>query len=124
MYDPASHGLFKRLWAAVRLRCPRCCVGAAWAAPFRMNTACPECGLVFEREPGYFVGAMYAGYAFSLFGTLPVWMWMLFAGAGIGPILLVTALLLLVIMPVTFHLARSFWMHIDAYFNPKTFERT
>ena len=27
-----------------------------------MNEACPACGLKFEREPGYFVAAMYLSY--------------------------------------------------------------
>ncbi|WP_246164212.1 DUF983 domain-containing protein [Xanthovirga aplysinae] len=29
-----------------------------------MNKSCPHCGLVFEREPGFFIGAMYVSYAF------------------------------------------------------------
>lgn len=28
-----------------------------------MNSHCSACGLVFEREPGYFVGAIYINYA-------------------------------------------------------------
>ncbi|QSE99431.1 DUF983 domain-containing protein [Fulvivirga lutea] len=31
-----------------------------------MHTNCPKCGLKFEREPGFFIGAMYVNYAFSV----------------------------------------------------------
>ncbi len=120
--DPASHGVFARAWAALRLRCPRCCEGAVWRAPFRMHAACPVCHLVYEREPGYFTGAMYASYFLGIFLTLPVWMWMLFAGAELVPILVVAFLLVLALTPVSFHYSRVIWMHIDCYFNPKTFE--
>jgi ABC-2 type transport system ATP-binding protein len=30
---------------------------------FKMRTECPTCGLKFEREPGYFLGAIYINYA-------------------------------------------------------------
>jgi len=120
--DPASHGVFERVWAALRFRCPRCCKGAVWRAPFRMHLACPDCHLVYEREPGYFTGAMYASYFLGIFLTLPVWMWMLFAGAELVPILVVAFLLVIALTPVSFHYSRVIWMHIDCYFNPKTFE--
>ncbi len=29
-----------------------------------MLTQCSHCGLVYEKEPGYFYAAMYVGYAF------------------------------------------------------------
>ena len=31
-----------------------------------MHKACPKCGVKFEREPGFFYGAMYLSYAFSV----------------------------------------------------------
>ncbi|TMC07506.1 MAG: DUF983 domain-containing protein, partial [Chloroflexi bacterium] len=31
-----------------------------------MNTACLVCGLVFERESGYFAGAMVVSYAIAV----------------------------------------------------------
>ena len=31
-----------------------------------MNAECSHCGLHFEVEPGFFIGAMYVSYAFSL----------------------------------------------------------
>jgi hypothetical protein len=30
----------------------------------KMLKTCPHCGMTYEREPGYFYGAMYVSYAF------------------------------------------------------------
>ncbi len=42
---------------ALRRRCPRC-GGEAFDSYFRLREHCPQCGLKFEREPGYWVGAV------------------------------------------------------------------
>lgn len=88
-----------------------------------MHEICPVCGLRFEREPGYFTGAMYASYSIGVFVTFPVWFAMLVGGAGLGAILAVALGVTLLIMPISFHYSRVFWLHVDCYFNPKTFER-
>src|SRR6185295_15533099 len=62
----SSHGLKARAIAVLRQRCPRCLEGRVFRGMLAMNDACPECGLVFEREPGYFVGAMYVSYAMAI----------------------------------------------------------
>jgi len=120
-FDPAAHSIFGRLGAILRLRCPRCCKGRVWRGFFRMNTACPVCDLVFEREPGYFTGAMYASYTLGIGFTLPVWFVMLLAGAGLAALTMVIVVMVVGLMPVSFHYSRVLWMHIDCYFNPKTF---
>ena len=51
------------LRSGIRLRCPRCGVGRLYAKPFKMFDDCPTCNLRFEREQGYFIGAMYINYA-------------------------------------------------------------
>ncbi|WP_259070496.1 DUF983 domain-containing protein [Mucilaginibacter sp. X4EP1] len=58
------------MWPAiVHAKCPRCRRGNMFSTPMysfhsqKMNTACPHCGLVFEREPGYFYVAMFVSYA-------------------------------------------------------------
>ena len=72
-------GFWPRLIAFFRQRCPRCCRGKIFGGFFRMNDPCPVCGMVFQREEGYFLGAMYVSY---LIGTVlaglfywAVWTW-------------------------------------------------
>ena len=38
---------------------------SVWSFP-GMYERCPECGLKFEREQGYFLGAMYIGYGLGI----------------------------------------------------------
>ena len=39
--------------------------------PFSMNSYCFHCGLKFEREQGYFVGAIYINYAATVAIAVP-----------------------------------------------------
>src|SRR6476660_7816409 len=64
-----SAGVGRRLWdgfwAILRQRCPRCRQGRMFRGRLTMNDPCPVCGLVFQREEGYFLGAMYVSYVLS-----------------------------------------------------------
>lgn len=82
---------------------------------FAMNDPCPVCGLVFEREPGYFLGALYASYALSVSIIVPVYFllqWLLSGWPG-PLVLLVTMLLYLPLIPVVFRLSRVVWIYFD-----------
>jgi uncharacterized protein (DUF983 family) len=50
---------------ALWLRCPRCGAGRLYARGLSMLERCPACGLRYEREQGYFVGAIYVNYAIT-----------------------------------------------------------
>src|SRR5260370_26087455 len=51
--------------AILRQRCPRCRQGRVFRGSLTMNDPCPVCGLIFHREEGYFLGAMYFSYLLS-----------------------------------------------------------
>lgn len=87
-----------------------------------MRRECPACELVYDRGAGYFTGAMYASYTIGIFGTLPVWMGMLVAGASLGAVLAAGIGLVVLLMPVSFHYSRVAWLHVDCYFHPEGFE--
>jgi uncharacterized protein (DUF983 family) len=74
------------LWAATNCKCPRCHQGNIFQtsafnlAKFsKTNERCPVCHLKFEKEPGFFVGAMYFSYAVSV---------AIFIAVGIGLVIL------------------------------------
>jgi uncharacterized protein (DUF983 family) len=50
--------MIETLKHCARLRCPSCGHLPIFKAPFRIRQHCPSCGMVFEREDGYFVGAI------------------------------------------------------------------
>jgi uncharacterized protein (DUF983 family) len=53
--------------------------GPLWRTYLAMHEKCPVCGLKYEREPGYFLGAMYFSYLLSLLPGLAIvlllWRW-------------------------------------------------
>src|SRR5215468_10645712 len=57
-----TEGTWSALVALARSRCPRCRKGRLFRGWFAMNDPCPVCGLIFQREEGYFLGAMYVSY--------------------------------------------------------------
>jgi hypothetical protein len=59
--------------ALIKGKCPRCREGEMFAYPItklskfnKMNGHCPRCGQRFEPEPGFYQGAMYVGYGFTI----------------------------------------------------------
>ncbi|MEZ5170757.1 MAG: DUF983 domain-containing protein [Acidimicrobiia bacterium] len=51
-------GRFTSLMRGLTLRCARCGAGHLFRRWFTMVDDCPGCGLHFEREQGYFAGAL------------------------------------------------------------------
>jgi len=47
------------------LRCPACGEGRIYRNLTEMNRSCSQCGVVFEREEGDFVGAMLVAYSIT-----------------------------------------------------------
>jgi ABC-2 type transport system ATP-binding protein len=103
----------------MRLRCPRCGEAATFDGLFRMHPTCLSCGLRFEREQGYFLGAIYINYAatvgcmlvgfflldylvhLSLTYQITVW-------SGFG-----------LLFPILFYrYSKSLWLCLDYIFNP------
>ena len=58
-----SGRVLRILGRGLRLRCPRCGRAALYRGAFAMHAGCAACGLRYEREQGYFVGAIYINYA-------------------------------------------------------------
>ena len=66
--------------SALAGKCPRCEKGKIFAEKGnilllkvpKMNEHCPECGYKFDKEPGYFLGAMYVSYGMTIIEMLTV----------------------------------------------------
>ena len=114
-------GLFQAIW---RQRCPHCREGAIfrvpiWRGVLAMHERCPNCGLKFDREPGYFMGAMYISYLISLPPVLviSIAIWRLsHLDFNVVMVCAFVAYLPLV-APVT-RFARVVWIYMDRHFDP------
>lgn len=64
--DHAARHWGRLLWRGLVKHCPRCGGGKLYQTWFRMKDRCPTCGMRFEREPGFFVGAYLINLAISI----------------------------------------------------------
>ncbi|MCB0261742.1 MAG: DUF983 domain-containing protein [Calditrichaeota bacterium] len=101
-------------------RCPKCRKGKLFSGIFRMNDHCINCDMKFDREQGYYTGAMVINWLFSVFLITPIWVTLLFKGVPIGTNLAIVAAILVICVPVFFQYSRTIWLYIDfTYFHPE-----
>jgi uncharacterized protein (DUF983 family) len=102
-----------------RLRCPRCGLGKLYSKPFKMHERCAHCDLKFEREQGYFIGAMYINYAATVGIAVPGFFLLdAFAGLTINQQLALWVPFAVIFPLLFFHHSRSLWLVLDYFFNP------
>ena len=107
------------LRAILALRCPRCRRGPLFTGVITMPERCASCGMYYEREHGYFVGAMAISYGLAVtliavvFGAL-LWLtkW------PVERILLVSGAAFLPLAPVCFRYSRAIWIYLDRRIDP------
>ena len=110
--------LHRLLWHALRLRCPYCGKGRLFSHGFTMNDHCSNCGWMFEREEGYWTGAIAVNLVVAEF----------LAAAAAIPLAIIQASPLLVMgigiplmiaLPILFYRhSKSFWMALDFMIHP------
>lgn len=105
--------------AILRSRCPRCLEGRIWRGLFSTNEACPVCALRFERETGYWTGAMVASYALGIpvLALLVLVVW-LATGLDVLIALIVGDVLFLAVVPFIWRYSRVVWLHLDWLIDP------
>jgi uncharacterized protein (DUF983 family) len=101
-------------------KCPRCRQGNIFAYPVtklssfnKMNSQCPRCGLRLEPEPGFYQGAMYVGYAFTLvlMGIISLLLYILGNPSEIVYILTVIGTMV-VLAPLNYRYSRILYLHL------------
>jgi uncharacterized protein (DUF983 family) len=105
---------------ALRRSCPRC-GGSAFETWFGMREHCRSCGLRFEREPGYWVGAVIIN-TIVIFGTFLV----VFGGMTLltwpdvpWTIVLVVTLTANVVIPIAFYpMSKTVWLALELSWHP------
>jgi uncharacterized protein (DUF983 family) len=104
--------------------CPRCRRSkifqrSIWRGVPRMHECCPQCGLKFEREQGYFLGAMYISYGLALvIITLLTVFVMLVTGWELTRCVIAAVVLFLPLaLPVTYF-SRVLWIWFDQSVDP------
>lgn len=100
--------------------CPRCHKGKMFKSNnpynftemFEMNKNCSHCNLQYEKEPGFFYGALYVSYAL-MSGTFITWyvIDLLWLHLGAIELLLFVSATLLLFFPVAFRWSKLIWIN-------------
>ena len=109
-----------RLSALLKQRCPHCLQGQVFISMWKMNPICPNCGIKFEREDGYFMMSVFIGYVIGAVIALPVCLLMYFLGAALHWYFITSITVILLLIPLIFRYARLIWMHLDEVLDPRS----
>lgn len=103
----------------IALKCPSCGLGPLYESPFKMRDCCQYCDLKFEREQGYFIGAIYINViATESTLLLTLLVYGLITGTVNERILTALVVLAIVVPLVFYHHCRSLWLSFDHILNP------
>lgn len=117
--------------AALKAKCPRCregnmFTGKAYALKSqKMHEVCPNCGLRYEREPGYFYVAMFVSYALAMAEMIAACVgFYIFTGymEGPWPYLIATIGTVIVFSPINYRYSRVillYWLTPGLTYQPE-----
>lgn len=108
------------IYSTAANKCPRCHKGKifennnpySFKNALTMSDSCSECNLKYEREPGFFYGALYVSYAL-MSGIFIAWfvsdlLWIHMEAVTLAIIVMLTMLFL---FPVVYRTARILWLN-------------
>jgi uncharacterized protein (DUF983 family) len=106
-------------------RCPRCRLGSIFHYSIfrgfpKMCERCPVCGLKFQREAGYFLGAMYISFGLALvtIALVAVLLWAI-TGWWITRAMIWAVVIFLPLAPAISLFARVLWIYMDQSIDPE-----
>jgi uncharacterized protein (DUF983 family) len=114
------------LYSVALNKCPKCNKGNVFISnnPYalarfdKMYEACPHCGEKYEKEPGYFFGAMYVSYALMVGWFVITWAIDAFiVKSQTWQYLTFIVVSIVLLMPVTFRTSRLIWLNFFIHFD-------
>lgn len=118
--------LKNKLYSVLWNKCPQCHIGSVFISnnPYnlkrfdKMNVSCNCCGIKYEKEPGFFQGAMYVSYALMAGWFIITWAadTFIFKSETWQYLTFVISTVIL-FMPLTFRTSRLLWMNFFIKFD-------
>jgi len=118
----------KIIYSTAANKCARCHEGKVFENnnPYSfkngltMKDSCSECNLKYEREPGFFYGALYVSYAL-MSGIFIIWFLadLLWIHMDAVTLAIIVASSMLVLFPVIFRSSRIIWLNFFIRFDKK-----
>ena len=110
-----------KLYSILRLKCPRCQVGNLFLNknPYnlkyldKMPSHCSKCKENFDREVGFYYGAMMISHALTTIIAVAVHLIVFhYYGWEIAPNLIPLLIILIGLFPVIFRISRAIWINL------------
>lgn len=105
----------------IQNKCPKCYKGQVFNTknllsfkPAVMQESCTHCHHTFNKEPGFYWGAMYVSYGLATLEMAIVYAICLALGANAVDVknLVISILTVLVLFPFNFRMARLIWLYL------------
>jgi uncharacterized protein (DUF983 family) len=116
----------KRMYSILNSKCPRCHEGDFYLSkhPYQLkdfgknHENCDVCGFKFEKEPGFFYGAMYVSYALTVAFSVAIGVaiFVLFPSSSYKVYMFSILTGLVVLFPVSYRLSRIIWMNFFQHY--------
>ncbi|SEB52067.1 Uncharacterized conserved protein, DUF983 family [Maribacter dokdonensis] len=116
-----KNGVMSKVLNVVKCKCPNCNEGKVFSGQgnvflFKMptmNERCSECNFKFEKETGFFFGAMFVSYALAV-AQMIISLVLFWYFVDLSPLRVFTIIALVTILLSTFNfrLSRSIWIHL------------
>lgn len=117
--SPGGRSIKGVLSRGARLCCPVCGRASVFQSPFRVRHHCPACAALFQREEGFFVGAIMINVVTTeaaVMATAGLWLLASAGGGEGGATLLALLFAVALLFPVAFyHHAWSLWLAVDHF---------
>lgn len=117
-----------KLYSILRLKCPRCHAGDLFSNknPYnlkdldKMPDYCPKCGEDFQREVGFYYGAMMVSHATTTVIAVVVHAIVFyFYGWEIAPNLISITVIIVVFFSIIFRISRAIWINMFSKYDPE-----
>jgi uncharacterized protein (DUF983 family) len=118
---PAFNRLLHLAWRGWTKRCPSCGNGGIFESWTKLRPDCPTCGFVFEREEGYWTGAMGANIIVTelVFVALMVTVFVVTWPDSPVREMIIGAIVFNITFPIFFYpFSKTVWMAFDIAFHP------
>jgi uncharacterized protein (DUF983 family) len=118
----------KKFAALLSMKCPRCHEGDLFTHKnslslrhlHKMPDHCEACGLKFNPEPGFYTGAMYVSYGFSV-ALFLLSFFTLYIGLKVEGLtfLMIYSITLLLLSPFLFRYSRTVYLYLFYSYEPQ-----
>lgn len=121
-----------KLYSILKLKCPHCQEGDLflYRNPYNLKTfdkmpvKCPVCGEDFQRESGFYWGAMMVSHATTtLIAVIVHAIVYYFSGWDIAPNIISIVTVILLMFPIVFRSSRAIWINIFVGYD-KNYKKT